>query len=82
MKYVIGDNLFAVIFNEAISHDKVRCGMRITSAGFCSIDHSGEDRCFEEDVIVKVWGKSVSLGLESLPDDAEIIKQTLSFRGF
>ena len=78
MKYVIADDTFAVVFNETISHDKVRCGKYITSAGFCEISVGG----FSDDPIVKVtaWGESISLGIKSRPDGAEIIKRSIEFR--
>jgi hypothetical protein len=73
MKYIIFDNIFPVIFNEAIGHNDIKVsGMKPTSAGFVEIfdDHFS--------IGTEVSGKSVSLNLPSKKEDSKIITKTLS----
>lgn len=78
-KYVILDGIFPRLFSESDTHKYVaRAPMSLgvktpTSAGFCSVgvDAKGE-------LEVSCYGKSESLGLESQPGDAEIIKRLFS----
>jgi hypothetical protein len=73
MKYIIFDNIFPVIFNEAIGHNDIKVlGMKPTSAGFVEIfdDH------FSIGAIAS--GKSVGLNLLSKEEDSKIITKTLS----
>jgi hypothetical protein len=76
MKYVIIDDIFAIVFNEAIPHDRIGLNRNVTSAGFCQIQSDNDD----VEIKVYVYGKSIGLGIESKEDDAEIIKQSIEFR--
>jgi hypothetical protein len=84
LKYIIYEPVvcieLALLFNELVEHSTF-AHLKPTSAGFCKISTSGEDRCFEDDVEVNVWGESTSLKLQSNgKEDEEIIKRTLTFR--
>jgi len=84
LKYIIYEPVvcieLALLFNELVEHSTF-AHLKPTSAGFCTISTSGEDRCFEDDVEVSVWGESTSLKLKSNgKEDEEIIKRTLTFR--
>lgn len=74
-KYIIVDNasnVFAVAFPAFMAHYDF-AGMfpmtRIVSAGFMQVENGR----------VKVWGKSLTLGLSSRPEDALIIERSLAF---
>lgn len=70
MKYVILGGSKVLIVHDDIPHDLVRSlpgEPLIQRAGFCSLEKG----------LVQVWGKSVGLGLEARPDDAEIIAEEL-----
>jgi hypothetical protein len=72
MKYIIFDDIFPVIFNEAISHNSIIInGMRPTSAGFVNINS------IENELSVKTYGESISLGISSKKEDKDIIINTL-----
>lgn len=72
LKYIMVDELFPVLFPDAITHKHAALGLKVTSAGFCDIDK------FNGEWEVDVWGKSVSLGdLKSKPEDAIWIKKML-----
>ena len=72
MKYIIFDDIFPVIFNEAIAHrDMLVSGMKPTSAGFVEIFSDGLT------VGAEASGKSVSLNLPSKKEDSKIITKTL-----
>jgi hypothetical protein len=83
LKYVVyrqGSDEGAVVFNEHLVHSCVAEGLnahnfsdmsnygniKVVSAGFCGRD---------EKEGWKVWGNSESLGLESRPIDARIIRR-------
>jgi len=73
MKYIIFDNIFPVIFNEAIGHKDITiAGMKPTSAGFVEIFSDGIS------IGAEASGKSVSLNLSSKEKDSKIITKTLS----
>lgn len=62
IKYVMFDDIFPVIFTEAMGHDEVKWkGKTPTSAGFCSIN--------TYDRVVTAYGKSISLNMTPHPDD-------------
>ena len=73
----------AIVFpdNTPVSHRDVaslhRVGRRaLVSAGFCCIKMDRDS--FDPDWVVRVWGKSKSLdGMESRPEDADIIRQLM-----
>lgn len=74
MKYIIVDDdhlEVGIIFPNCISHDNVRTRGLVVSAGFCSI---GED-----DVVA--YGHSVSLRLESRPQDSEVLTRCFKSMG-
>ena len=75
MKYIIFDSpvngYFPIIFPEFVDHSFIAQsvhsaypGVKPISAGFCNKNGN-------------VWGKSVSLKLDSLPEDAYYIKKCL-----
>jgi hypothetical protein len=72
MKYIIFDEIFPVIFNEAIAHrDMLVSSMKPTSAGFVSI------MSIEGSIYAKASGESISLNLSSKKKDSELITRTL-----
>ena len=86
-KYVAGERgalQFAVVFPDTRGHDDMR-GLftKITSAGFVSIravEVHGESRTYPT-VEVALYGKSVSLGVESNSDDLDLVLQALGVNG-
>jgi hypothetical protein len=81
MKYVMFESpvegIFPIVFPEAIDHNlfvrslaAVYPGIKPTSAGFCSISDFSDHE-------VSVWGKSVTLNLQSQPDDAFFLKKLM-----
>lgn len=77
LKYVLRDigGSPCVFFGDTlIEHsDLGRNYGELLSAGFCSFEvQNGEI------TKVYVWGKSVSLGVESKPEDAEIIQRAMN----
>ena len=61
----------AIIFDEGLIHSEVARfrgtkKMNVVSAGYCSASP------------IDVWGHSESLGIESRPEDLEIIRSLLS----
>lgn len=78
-KYIIIDGS-AVVFSPAIAHNEM-AGMRnVTSAGFVDFFHK-ENEYGEIEIKAKCYGSSYSLGIESKPEDGEIITMQL-FRTF
>jgi len=80
VKYIIIDECFPVLFSYGITHSDVNIFPRfgngkITSAGFCSINSCNDFEDGKRTVNVTVWGESVSLGIKSKPQDAEIIRK-------
>ena len=78
MKYIIFDDIFPVIFNEAIAHKDIKVyGMQPTSAGFVTI----LPYCDDNDRVhmtVSCKGESISLKLKSNEEkDADIINNTI-----
>ena len=72
MKYIIFDDIFPVIFNEAIQHKDIKIwGMQPTSAGYLYISS------IENELSIRTYGESISLGIGSKEDDNNIIKNTL-----
>jgi len=76
-KYVIV-NRCAIVFSGAIQHkDMVRYGQIATSAGFVNfhaeVDVNGEVKR----LVAKTYGESISLGIESKPEDGEIINRQI-----
>lgn len=70
------DDVFPVLFTEAMNHCDVRTGRKPTSAGFFSVRPKVND---SSQMTVSVWGKSISLrDLESKPEDAAIIENFLN----
>jgi len=63
----------AVVFSPLLQHSEVKVEYGIpVSAGFCSIGR-------EENAAYQTWGNSVSLKLESRPQDAEILNRYLEY---
>ena len=76
-KYVIVDRC-AIVFSGAIQHkDMVGYGEIATSAGFvrfaAEVDINGEVKR----LVAKTYGESISLGIKSTPEDAEIINRQI-----
>ena len=75
MKYIIVKNLgleLPIVFNEIIEHSRIAENWenKVISAGFCSI-HAKDS--------VMVHGSSRSLNINSRPEDAKIISDSLIF---
>ncbi len=76
MKYIIVNVMdceLAVLFDEILQHVQVAQGfetqgIKVISAGQCA------------PVTGHVWGKSVSLKLNSRPEDSELIKKSVERR--
>lgn len=73
LKYVRTKNDEIVIFPFSVKHSHIASGLKskIISAAFFAITKDG----------IFVTGRSESLNLESLPDDAELIDETLTTDG-
>jgi hypothetical protein len=76
-KYVIVDGS-AIVFSGAIQHkDMVGYNEKCEGAGFVSfvaeVDVNGE----VERLVAKTYGKSISLGIESRPEDSERINRQI-----
>lgn len=73
----------AVVFSDMLDHasvSKVFDG-QVVSAGFCAIsDEVYEDNLrFETYQKWNTWGKSVSLGIGSRPNDWEVLTRSINF---
>ena len=67
LKYIIiqdGNDRCAVVFSPLLNHNTIAKGHKCLSAGFCHLVNNG----------VGVWGGSTTLGINSLPEDADLIK--------
>jgi hypothetical protein len=77
-KYIIVDRC-AIVFSAALTHSDIARGLKPESAGFVSFC---ADRDESNNPIIKVsaYGKSVSLGIESNPeeDSIRIAKQIIN----
>ena len=73
LKYVMIDESYPIIFTECHAHVDFKCVGNITSAGFIMFyaDEKGNQKC-------SVYGRSVSLNLESHKLDENIINHCLS----
>lgn len=70
MKYIITKQNDAIIFSDGMVHaDVARKFGGAKSAGFVSIDDEGK---------IAAYGRSMSLGLESDPDDSRIISNAFN----
>jgi hypothetical protein len=82
MKYIIvADSGFekAILFDELLSHKMVAGLTPVVSAGFCSIDVDNfMDREPSSMLIVRVWGESVTLNLQSREADAALILEAVN----
>ena len=85
MKYLIikkGGLELPVIFSEIESHDEVAKKLNVfsdlVSAGFCrfEMDENGDGTAA---LSVRCWGKSVSLGIQSRPEDGYLIYKQNQF---
>jgi hypothetical protein len=75
VKYVIFDEMYAVLISKINNHSDVRLVGRPTSAGFCAFKWSPEKCGFE----VQAWGESTSLGgMKSAPGDEFFIEHLLN----
>ena len=73
-KYIIKE-YGAVMFNECYNHDDFGSRESVKSAGFFRVQESPSE---PYGIKVLCWGKSVSLGKESNPEeDAKKIKQLI-----
>ena len=72
-----------VIFSEIESHDEVANKLNVlsdlVSAGFCrfEMDENGDGTAA---LSVRCWGKSVSLGIQSRPEDEFLIYKQNQFK--
>ena len=58
-----------IVFNPLFDHAEIAGSHKVVSAGFCHVcENTGN---------YSVWGKSVSLKLESRPEDADILDNWL-----
>ena len=73
LKYVMMD-IQPILFSKMQQHSDFKHIGKITSAGFCYITYDEENYKFN----VTVHGSSVSLKLESNPDDARLIELILN----
>lgn len=73
IKYVIINEVYPVIFFAGIPHKAMSKVGKVTSAGFVKFYVNSD--C---EISVIVSGKSESLGIESDPEDAKIIKRLLN----
>jgi hypothetical protein len=72
VKYVIVNGC-AIVFSAAIQHkDMVGYNEKCEGAGFVRF-YVQKDEWDEEVVIAKCYGKSISLGIESRPEEDSII---------
>jgi hypothetical protein len=85
MKYIIvADSGFekAILFDELLSHKMVAGLTPVVSAGFCSIDVDNfmdrEPSSMLIVLIVRVWGESVTLNLQSRKTDAALILEAVN----
>lgn len=67
MKYIIIDNIYAIIFPTYLSHSDIASNYNVTSAGF--IDNKGN-----------IYGFSDTLNLHSNSKDQKIIDKILKVR--
>lgn len=73
-KYVIVDGC-AIIFSAAIQHkDMVGYNEKATGAGFVRF-YFDEN---EDEIRVRAYGKSISLGIESQEDDSRILTSQIT----
>jgi hypothetical protein len=63
LKYVIIDSKYPILFGDCTSHSDFK-HMKVTSAGFCSI----QPRIHDSGLLVDCYGKSDSLGISSDPE--------------
>ena len=74
LKYIIVlskdflQNESVIVFDSLLNHKDVAGTHQVVSAGFCRIK-------YRDEVDVEVWGESVTLGIKSRKEDAEIIKE-------
>ena len=78
MKYIRFMDNSVLVFADNLNHADVAGGKLVRSAGFCRIETS---RNRFDDIVVNCgcYGKSESLGVTSLPDDADYVREV--FRG-
>ena len=81
MKYIIvkldGTARGSILFGPIISHKEMAVAYgedKVLGAGFCSFNWSPEDGQWK----VNVWGRSVTLDMESKEEDAAAIKWDLN----
>ena len=74
LKYILTDKGDFAIFTKLSNHSDVR-GLhgKVVSAGFCHLVREEED----VEAHIKCYGRSVSLNLESRPEDSDIINKKL-----
>ena len=61
-----------IVFSKILQHNEVAGGRKVVGAGFCHLSIDINDkRCWS------VSGHSISLGIKSRPEDAEILNERL-----
>ncbi len=85
-KYIIIEHdgcEFPILFHSVINHcdigTKGNSRGKVISAGFFMIGAESSDDD-EKDIDVSVWGKSVTLKIESRKEDERLIKQILRYK--
>jgi hypothetical protein len=76
LKYVITDKNCFALFSDTTGHDEVARGLWGTpvGAGFATMRQAADSK----DINIHCFGKSVTLGLESRPQDEEIITSKIN----
>lgn len=66
----------AIVFNEVETHANIAAALKaeIVSAGFVDLS---QDPGEEMGIFVRVYGKSESLGLQSMMGDEKLVRKTL-----
>ena len=76
-KYVVFDyegDAECIVFSPRVTHADVAKNLKVISAGFCcfGIDQNGDKK-------ITCWGESVSLGVQSNPDDSKLLTKLVDF---
>lgn len=74
MKYIVFMNGEVCVFPKTVSHSFMAGNKIVLSAGFCRIE-TYRNEYDDIRAKVQVWGDSVTLGVESNPDDANAISR-------
>lgn len=85
LKYIIDSDKDFVIFSPTINHSDMVMGFgygsKAISAGFCQLiteEVINRNGMREEEIRVKCFGESISLGIKSRDEDSEIITKRIN----